>query len=48
MRGGVSPEEYQEEIQFVKDEILKESKTPSGAFWQEYLNLFATDPKDLL
>jgi predicted PolB exonuclease-like 3'-5' exonuclease len=48
MRGGVSPEEYQEEIQFVKDELLKESKTPSGAFWQEYLNLFSTDPKDLL
>jgi hypothetical protein len=48
MRGGVSPEEYEEEIQFVKNELLKESKTPNGAFWKEYLNNFSTDSKDSL
>jgi predicted PolB exonuclease-like 3'-5' exonuclease len=48
MRGGVSPEEYEEEIQFVKNELLKESKTANGAFWQEYLNNFSVDSKDSL
>jgi len=46
MRGGVTPEEYEEEIAFVKSELLKESKTVPGAFWQEYLNKFSSDPKD--
>jgi hypothetical protein len=48
MRGGVTPDEYDEEIKFVKNELLKESKTPTGAFWHQYLELFSTDPKDLL
>jgi predicted PolB exonuclease-like 3'-5' exonuclease len=48
MRGGVTPDEYEDEIKFVKEELLKESKTPSGAFWQQYLELFASDPKDSL
>ena len=47
MRGGVSPEEYQEEVQFVKSELLKESKTPQGAFWQEYLDNFSKDSQDI-
>jgi predicted PolB exonuclease-like 3'-5' exonuclease len=46
MRGGVTLEEYEEEITFVKGELLKESKTTSGAFWQEYLDGFSIDPKD--
>ena len=46
MRGGVTPEEYEEEIAFVKRELLKESKTAPGAFWQQYLELFSSDPKD--
>ncbi len=46
MRGGVTPEEYEEEIAFVKSELLKESKTTAGAFWQEYLDSFSVDPKD--
>jgi hypothetical protein len=48
MRGGFSPEEYEEEIQFVKNELLKESKTPQGFFWKEYLDNFSSDPKDLV
>jgi 3'-5' exonuclease len=28
--------------------LLKESKTPNGAFWQEYLNNFSADLKDTL
>ena len=46
MRGGVTLEEYEEEIAFVKGELLKESKTAAGAFWQEYLDGFSIDPKD--
>ena len=48
MRGGVSPEEYQEELEFVKSELLKESKTPQGAFWQGYLDNFSKDSQDIL
>jgi predicted PolB exonuclease-like 3'-5' exonuclease len=48
MRGGVTPDEYEDEIKFVKEELLKESKTPSSAFWQQYLELFTSDPKDSL
>lgn len=48
MRGGVSPEEYQEEVQFVKSELLKVSKTPEGAFWQGYLDNFSTNSQDSL
>jgi hypothetical protein len=48
MRGGVTPDEYEDEIKFVKEELLKESKTSSGVFWQQYLELFASDPKDSL
>ena len=48
MRGGVTPDEYEDEIKFVKEELLKESKTPAGAFWQQYLELFTSDPKDSL
>lgn len=46
MRGGISPDEYDEEIRFVKAELLKESKTQAGAFWQEYLAGFAQNHKD--
>jgi hypothetical protein len=28
--------------------LLKESKTPNGVFWQEYLNNFSADLKDTL
>jgi hypothetical protein len=48
MRGGVTSDEYEDEIKFVKEELLKESKTPSGTFWMQYLELFAADPKDSL
>ncbi len=37
MRGGFTPEEFAEEIQFVKDSLKKESETSTGAHWQEYL-----------
>lgn len=47
MRGGISTEEYDEEIRFVQAELLKESKTPSGAFWQEYLAGFSENNKDI-
>ena len=46
MRGGISPDEYDEEIRFVKAELLKESKTQPGAFWQEYLAGFSENNKD--
>jgi predicted PolB exonuclease-like 3'-5' exonuclease len=46
MRGGISPDEYDEEIRFVKAELLKESKTQAGAFWQEYLAGFSENNKD--
>ena len=43
LRGGFSLEEYQEEIEFVKAYLEKESKEPNGSQWQEYLQGFSTD-----
>jgi predicted PolB exonuclease-like 3'-5' exonuclease len=37
MRGGFSDLEYEEEIKFIQAELSKESKTPAGGFWTEYL-----------
>lgn len=41
MRGGMSSDEYQEEIEFVKNAISKLSDSQTGKFWQEYLSKFS-------
>ncbi|MEI7531934.1 MAG: 3'-5' exonuclease [Betaproteobacteria bacterium] len=37
LRAGFTPEEYALEINFIKQELTKESKNPSGTHWVEYL-----------
>jgi hypothetical protein len=43
LRGGFSHAEYQEEIDFVKAYLEKESKETNGSQWQEYLQGFSAD-----
>jgi predicted PolB exonuclease-like 3'-5' exonuclease len=40
VRGAFSQEEYEEEINFVKNNIQQESSNPDSKHWQEYLNGF--------
>ena len=37
MRGGFTPEEYQEELRFVKASLKKDSESEAGSHWLEYL-----------